>query len=93
MSDVSDIDFLSLPSDNSFRRKIKINTDFIKLDSLIKFAGFTATAGQAKTFILAGNVKVNGKTETRRGRKIYPGYTVSVGDAAVFVELDSQSSV
>lgn len=86
MSDISNIDFSSLSFDDKLRKKIKISTEFIKLDSFMKFAGITLTAGQAKSFILAGDVKVNGEVETRRGRKIYPGYFVSFGDLTVLVE-------
>lgn len=91
MSDDLNIDFSLLPFGNDFRRKIKINTEFIKLDSFMKFAGFTTTAGQAKAFILGGSVSVNGMPETRRGRKIYPGDVVSFGDITIFAESDSQS--
>lgn len=39
--------------------KIVIRTEFIKLDSFIKYAGLTDTGGQAKEIVLAGMVKVN----------------------------------
>ena len=41
--------------------KIVIRTEFIKLDSFIKYAGLTDTGGQAKEIVLAGMVKVNGE--------------------------------
>ena len=53
--------------------KIKINTDFIKLDSLLKFAALVGTGGEAKYVITEGFVSVNGEVCTMRGRKIYPG--------------------
>ena len=52
---------------------IAIQTEFIKLDSLLKFAGFAATGGEAKQVIQDGLVGVNGETCTMRGRKLYPG--------------------
>ena len=52
---------------------IEIKTEFIKLDSLLKFAGLTGTGGEAKYVISEGMVKVNGETCTARGRKIHPG--------------------
>ena len=53
--------------------KILINTEFIKLDSLLKFAALGGTGGEAKVVISEGMVKVNGEVCTMRGKKIYPG--------------------
>ena len=53
--------------------KILINTEFIKLDSLLKFAALVGTGGEAKVIISEGMVKVNGEVCTMRGKKIYPG--------------------
>lgn len=54
-------------------KDIKISTDYIKLDQLLKFTGEIETGGQAKELILSGKVKVNEEIEQRRGKKIYPG--------------------
>ena len=40
--------------------KIKIDTEFIRLDALLKFGGALSTGGQAKLVIQDGLVKVNG---------------------------------
>ena len=53
--------------------RAEIKTDFIKLDSLLKFAGVTGTGGEAKYVISEGMVKVNGEVCTMRGKKIRPG--------------------
>lgn len=53
--------------------EIEILTEFIKLDQLLKFTGEVETGGQAKELILNGEVKVNGKVENQRGKKIFPG--------------------
>lgn len=45
----------------------------IKLDQFLKVKGIVATGGQAKLLIQAGEVKVNGQVETRRGRKLIQG--------------------
>ena len=42
----------------------------MKLDQFLKWQGLVDTGGQAKQLILAGEVTVNGKRETRRGRKL-----------------------
>ena len=43
------------------KETVKIQTEFIKLDALLKFAGVTETGGEAKEAIQAGEVKVNGE--------------------------------
>lgn len=56
---------------------ITIETEFIKLDALLKFSALTATGGEAKQVITDGMVAVNGETCTMRGKKIRPGDTVT----------------
>lgn len=53
--------------------KIKISTEFIKLEALLKFAGTVETGGEAKLAIQEGDVKVNGQVCTMRGKKLRPG--------------------
>ena len=60
--------------------KIQITTEFIKLDSLLKFANAVATGGEAKQIVQDGLVKVNGEVCTMRGKKIRPGDVVAVDD-------------
>lgn len=55
---------------------IAINTEFIKLDALLKYAALVGTGGEAKVAIAEGMVKVNGEVCTMRGKKIRPGDTV-----------------
>jgi ribosome-associated protein len=55
---------------------IFINTEFIRLDALLKFAAITQSGGEAKFFIQEGDVTVNGEVCTQRGKKIRPGDTV-----------------
>ncbi len=64
---------------------IKIKTEFIKLDSLLKFAGLCSTGGEAKVLILDGEIKVNGEVCTMRGKKIYSGDVVSTKTAEIKV--------
>lgn len=53
--------------------RVKIETPFIKLQDLLKFAGAMETGGEAKIRIQEGEVKVNGQICTMRGKKLYPG--------------------
>ena len=65
---------------------VEINTEFIKLDQLLKWANFTASGVESKMFILNGEVKVNGEVETRRGKKIYDGYVVEFNGKKIKVK-------
>ena len=65
---------------------VEINTKFIKLDQLLKWANFTASGVESKMFILNGEVKVNGEVETRRGKKIYDGYVVEFNGEKIKVK-------
>ena len=71
--------------------EIIIDTEFIKLDSLLKYAAVVQTGADAKFFISERLVLVDGEVETRRGRKIYDGMTVKVL-ADEEVNLDRKST-
>ncbi|MBR7008337.1 MAG: RNA-binding S4 domain-containing protein [Ruminococcus sp.] len=60
--------------------EIKIKTEFIKLDQLLKFAGMTDTGGIAKEIIAEGRIKVGGEVCTMRGKKIRPGDKVQIDE-------------
>ena len=53
-----------------------IETEYIKLESLLKFEGVAETGGDAKLSIQSGEVLVNGEVCTQRGKKIRPGDVV-----------------
>ncbi len=57
---------------------IKIKTPFIQLQQLLKFADVVEEGADAKILIQEGYVALNGETETRRGKKIYPGDEVEI---------------
>ena len=69
---------------------VEINTEFIKLDQLLKWANFTASGVESKMFILNGEVKVNGEVETRRGKKIYDGYIVEFNGEKIKVKTSTE---
>ena len=67
--------------------RVKITTEWIKLDALLKFAGAANTGGAAKAAVQGGAVTVNGEICTQRGRKIRPGDRVELGgETALVVE-------
>lgn len=53
--------------------EIRIRTEWIKLQDLMKFAGTVETGGDAKRIIQEGRVTVNGQTCLLRGKKLRPG--------------------
>lgn len=65
--------------------RIKIDSEFIRLQDLLKLSGAAYTGGMAKVVIQNGEVKVNGETCTMRGKKLragdfaeYDGYKITV---------------
>ena len=66
--------------------KVKISTEFIKLDQFLKWLAVVDSGSEAKQVILDGRVKVNDEVETRRGRKIYPEYKVEIFDKIYVVK-------
>ncbi|WP_459836470.1 S4 domain-containing protein YaaA [Clostridium carnis] len=54
-------------------QEVKINTEFIKLDSFLKWCGVASLGSEAKIYILDEMVTVNGEICTQRGKKIRVG--------------------
>jgi ribosome-associated protein len=65
----------------------------MNLDQFLKWSGVTPTGGQAKLLIQAGEVRVNGEVESRRGRGLKPGDRVEVaGQTLVVPELSGSDT-
>lgn len=60
------------------KETVIIKTEFIRLDSFLKFKGIAETGGQAKQFIQDGIVKINGEICLSRGKKIRNGDVISI---------------
>ncbi|MBQ9492439.1 MAG: RNA-binding S4 domain-containing protein [Oscillibacter sp.] len=56
---------------------VRIHTDFITLQELLKLTGAVDTGGEAKIRIQNGEAAVNGQPCTQRGKKLRPGDAVS----------------
>ena len=61
--------------------KIKINTEIIKLDAFLKWAGIVSSGSEAKIYIQDGLVKVNNEICNQRGKKLKAGDVVSFEDS------------
>lgn len=60
-------------------RDIPIRGDSIRLGQLLKLAGVADSGAEAKELLEAGEVRVNGEPEARRGRQLGPGDVVAAG--------------
>ena len=52
---------------------VPVHGDYITLGQLLKVAGIIDNGGAAKFYLAETVVQVNGESEQRRGRKLYPG--------------------
>jgi ribosome-associated protein len=68
-------------------RDVAISTGMIRLGQLLKLAGVIDSSGEAKAFLAAVPVTVNGEPEDRRGRQLFPGDEVRAGDEALRIVL------
>lgn len=59
-----------------------IRDDMIRLGQALKLANVVEDGVDARDVISAGDVQVNGETETRRGRQVH------AGDVITLVQLD-----
>jgi len=62
-------------------KTIQINTPFITLGQLLKYADLIHSGGEAKAYLAANKIIVNGEADNRRGRKIYPGDKVAINNS------------
>jgi ribosome-associated protein len=61
-------------------RDVVVEEDSIRLAQLLKLAGVIDTGGEAKVRLAAGEVRVNGEVEVRRGRQLRRGDVVEIDD-------------
>jgi ribosome-associated protein len=66
-------------------REIEVRGEVIRLGQLLKVAGLADSGGAAKALLAAGEVRVNGEPETRRGRQLHDGDVVAAGAETVRV--------
>ncbi len=56
--------------------EVEVGTAGIRLGQLLKLAAVVDSGGEAKALLEAGEVRVNGRPESRRGAQLRPGDTV-----------------
>ena len=52
---------------------VKIKENFITLGQFIKVLDLISSGGEAKSFLINTQIKINGENDNRRGRKLYKG--------------------
>lgn len=65
---------------------VKIETEYIRLDSFLKMCDAVQSGGHAKMVIQDGEVKVNGEVCTMRGKKLRPDDKVEFEKKIYIVE-------
>ena len=65
--------------------KIKIDSEYIKLQDLLKLGGAVDTGGMAKVLIQNGDFTVNGEVCTMRGKKMRKGDVAVIDDITLTV--------
>jgi ribosome-associated protein len=63
--------------------EININTEYIKLDQLLKFVNAVEGGGMAKRAITDGLVKVNGEVVLQRGKKLRQGDMIEYNNESI----------
>lgn len=66
--------------------KIKVRDEFIKLGQALKAAGLVESGVDAKFAIQKGLVKVNGKVELQRGKKLVKGDIIEFEENKIKIE-------
>ncbi|PWM79829.1 MAG: RNA-binding protein [Phascolarctobacterium sp.] len=72
------------------KMNVQIETEYITLTNLLKYAGVVMSGGQAHELIEAGMVKLNGQSVSEKRKKIRAGDLVEIKDlAAITVENEN----
>jgi ribosome-associated protein len=70
---------------NSMEFKLE-GQEYIELNSLLKLLGLVESGGHAKIVIANGEVKVDGKIETRKRKKLRDGEKVEYSGKAILIK-------
>ncbi|MDO4198043.1 MAG: S4 domain-containing protein YaaA [Erysipelotrichaceae bacterium] len=63
--------------------KIEIRDEYITLGQLLKICDFVSTGGAVKWFLSNETVLLNGESENRRGKKLYKGDHIVIGNREI----------
>ena len=68
-------------------REVEITKEPVELFKVLKFEGMASSGGEAKLVIEQGLVKVNGKIETRKRKKIMSGDVIEYSSEKIAIKL------
>jgi ribosome-associated protein len=68
-------------------REVEISEEPIDLYKILKLENWVASGGEAKQVIAEGQVMVNGKTETRKRKKILSGDVIGFGKNKIRIRV------
>ncbi|MCX5704503.1 MAG: RNA-binding S4 domain-containing protein [Candidatus Omnitrophica bacterium] len=63
----------------------QLKLEFIELDNLLKVMKLAASGSEARQYIMAGSIKINGQVETRVRRKLRSGDSVEFGEHQISI--------
>ncbi len=69
---------------------VSITTPYITLGQMMKFANIASSGGDIKALLSEVSITVDGESENRRGRKLYPGMVVKIESVGSFKIVDAQ---
>ncbi|HEY3433510.1 MAG TPA: RNA-binding S4 domain-containing protein [Rhodocyclaceae bacterium] len=67
-----------------------LKAEFIEVNNLLKLTGLAGSGGQGKHLVACGEVKVDGKLESRKTAKIRPGQVVECFDTRIVVVAEQE---
>ena len=70
-------------------REVEVTEEPVELYKILKFEGMVPSGGEAKLVVGEGLVKVNGKVETRKRKKIVSGDTIEFSGDKIKIKLVS----
>lgn len=70
-------------------KEVPITGEYITLGQFLKKEGHVSTGGEFKFFVAENSLKVNGESEQRRGKKLYPGDTIEIADQVTYKVVKS----
>ena len=65
--------------------RIKLSGEYVELCQLLKLAGIAGSGGQGKHMVAAGEVRVDGRPESRKTAKIRAGQQVECRGITIVV--------
>ncbi|MFD6814588.1 RNA-binding S4 domain-containing protein [Enteractinococcus coprophilus] len=68
---------------------LAIRDDMIRLGQALKLANVVEDGVEAREAIQAGDIQVNGETETRRGRQLHAGDVITIPELNLDLRIET----